>query len=285
MQRLRPLHELTAEQAAGVDYFVFDLDDTVLDHGKLREEAYAGLHRAREAGLTLVACTGRPAGWAEIVARQWPVAAAIAENGAVAWSSGERGVQLEDTVEDAERRTRRARLAQVVYALRSEHPSLSLADDNAARLTDCTFDIGEHRRESQEVIARARALAHQLGARTFLSSIHLHLTFEGHDKASGFCAWACRRGADATRVLRASAFAGDSPNDAAAFGAFGLTFGVRNVRAYLPALSTPPRFLAEAEMGLGFAQICSALASLRGQGSNAPAVGAAHAQDSGLLSK
>lgn len=263
MRRLAALEGLSAEQARRVDHFVFDLDDTVLDHGRLREEAYAGMHRAKETGMDLVACTGRPAGWAEIIARQWPVAAAIAENGALAWSSTEGRVRLEDTVPVDERQRRRSRLLEVASALRAHFPSLTLADDNAARISDATFDIGEHRQESKEVIAGARALAHQLGARTFLSSIHLHITFEGHDKASGFCAWASRRGLDPTRALRASAFAGDSPNDAAAFGAFGLTFGVRNVMRYAAAISTPPMFVSRAEMGLGFAEICGALVRAR----------------------
>lgn len=263
MRRLAPLEALTAEQARRVDYFVFDLDDTVLDRGRLREQAYAGMHRASEAGLTLVACTGRPAGWAEIVARQWPVAAAIAENGAVAWSSTEGRVKLEDTVPIEDRQRRRSRLLEVTRALLAQFPSLTPADDNAARITDATFDIGEHRQESKQVIAEARALAHRFGARTFLSSIHMHITFDGHDKASGFCAWAARRGLDATRALHISAFAGDSPNDAAAFGAFALTFGVRNVMKYAGAMSTPPMFVADARMGLGFAEICSALVRAR----------------------
>src|SRR5262249_59883715 len=73
------------DEARRLTGVVFDLDDTLLDHGELAEAAYRALFRLREAGLRLVACTGRPAGWGEVLARQWPIDAVVVENGAVAF--------------------------------------------------------------------------------------------------------------------------------------------------------------------------------------------------------
>lgn len=42
---------------------LFDLDDTLLSHGVLTEEAYSALWLLRRHGLRLVAVTGRPSGW------------------------------------------------------------------------------------------------------------------------------------------------------------------------------------------------------------------------------
>jgi len=73
-------------------------------------------------------------------------------------------------------------------------------------------------------------------------------------------------GEDATAARWRYAFVGDSANDAAAFAAFGTTFGVANVGSHLRGLTVPPRYLAEAPMGLGFAQIAARLAALRAPG-------------------
>ena len=67
---MKPLAALSVEEARALRGVIFDLDDTVLDHGALTEIAYGALFRLREAGLRLVACTGRPAGWGEVLARQ-----------------------------------------------------------------------------------------------------------------------------------------------------------------------------------------------------------------------
>src|SRR5512135_3436658 len=81
---MQDIESLSAVEARGLRVFSFDLDDTLLTEGRLEEDAYRALFRLREAGLELVAVTGRPLGWAEVLARQWPVRGVVAENGAVA---------------------------------------------------------------------------------------------------------------------------------------------------------------------------------------------------------
>jgi hypothetical protein len=70
-----PLSRLERDEARSLEGLLFDLDDTLLDHGLLSVEAYSALHRLSGAGLRLLAVTGRPAGWGDVLARQWPVAA------------------------------------------------------------------------------------------------------------------------------------------------------------------------------------------------------------------
>lgn len=261
---MRPLSELTAADVEGVDTVVFDLDDTVLDHGKLGRAAYEALFRMGEAGLRLVASTGRSAGFAEVVARQWPVSAAIAENGALAWlASPSGGVELHDSASPSEREDRTHRLAEVVAAIRERCPDLPLADDNRGRISDTTFDVGERHRAAPDVVAAAVARARELGARSFTSSIHMHVTFDAYDKASGYVRLAMESGLDPVRALARAAFVGDSSNDAAAFAAFRLTFGVANVRPFVEKLTVPPRFVSDAPMGEGFARIARALLDAR----------------------
>jgi hydroxymethylpyrimidine pyrophosphatase-like HAD family hydrolase len=100
--------------------------------------------------------------------------------------------------------------------------------------------------------------------RTLVSSIHLHLTLETADKATGTIRLLVDRfDEDATGARARYAFVGDSANDAATFAAFRLTFGVANVLAHLHGLTVPPRYLAAGRMGRGFAEIAARLVSLR----------------------
>ncbi|MFO0553541.1 MAG: HAD-IIB family hydrolase [Polyangiaceae bacterium] len=260
---MTPLDALARVDVEDIGAVVFDLDDTVLDHGRLGEAAYSALFRMREVGYALFASTGRPAGWAEIVARQWPVDAALAENGAVAWVARGRGVELFDTVSVDVRRTRRARLDAIVSELLERFPDITLADDNGARKSDAAFDIGEHHHVEASRVEALRQAAHALGARTFSSSVHAHVTLDGEDKATGYLALASALGADPASAYRTAAFIGDSANDAPAFAAFGLTFGVANVERHRARLSVLPRFVARLEMGAGFAEIASRLCELR----------------------
>lgn len=264
---MRPLAALTAADVAPLAGVVFDLDDTLLDHGELGEAAFGALFRLREAGLRLVACTGRPAGWGEVLARQWPINAVVVENGAVAFvvdrQSSTRRVTVVDPLPPASRRARRAALLALAEEIVARFPEAGLADDNDARRTDVTLDIGEHRRVGAEGIRAIAALARSRGVRTLVSSIHLHLTLETEDKASGTVRLLVEHfGEDATGARLRHAFVGDSTNDAAAFAAFALTFGVQNVRAHLHGLTVPPRYLAPAPMGGGFAAIAARLCAI-----------------------
>lgn len=268
---MRPLATLSAAEARRLAGVVFDLDDTVLDHGALGEAAYGALFRLRAAGLQLVACTGRPAGWGEVIQRQWPLDATVTENGAVAFLSGEapaaggaRPLIVVDPLSRAERRARRAELLQLADEIAARFPATALADDNDARRADVTLDIGEHRRVPADEVRAIRALARERGVRTFASSIHLHLTHEPDDKATGTIRiLADRFGEDATTALSRWAFVGDSSNDAAAFAAFRLTFGVANVASHVRGLTVPPRYVATARMGRGFAEIAETIVALR----------------------
>ena len=64
-----PISELEPECARALAGVVFDVDDTLTRHGRVEAEAYAALWRLREAGLHTIAVTGRPLGFAEIIAR------------------------------------------------------------------------------------------------------------------------------------------------------------------------------------------------------------------------
>jgi hydroxymethylpyrimidine pyrophosphatase-like HAD family hydrolase len=143
------------------------------------------------------------------------------------------------------------------------YPELEPSDDAWQRISDFTFDIGEHQRVSGEVVARVRKTAHELGATSIASSVHLHVSLDRADKASGTVRLLSELyGLDPFRVLSAYAFIGDSENDAACFGAFRLTLGVRNLSGR-PTLG--PRFRARGERSRGFVEAADLLLARRAE--------------------
>lgn len=259
---MRPLEQFSSGVSRPLRGLLFDLDDTLLTRGRLTKEAYDALWSMHDAGLILVAVTGRPSGWGEVLVRQWPIAGAVTENGAVhvvREGKGE-GVAIRERCPDVERHARRVRLARLVARVKDIVPEARLSDDVAARRSDVTWDIGERVRLPVE---RVDLIAQEIvaeGARTTRSSVHLHATFDEDDKASGAVEFLARSfGIDAGAALATFAFVGDSGNDAACFSAFATTFGVANVSRYVDRLSIPPKYVAPSAMGAGFAEVARAL--------------------------
>lgn len=261
---MKPLAALSAGDVAALEGVCFDLDDTVLTDGVLTREAYDAVCDLADAGLSAIVVTGRPASWGEVLARQWPIRAAVTENGAIAFCREGKSLRRIDPVSEDERRRRRIRLAGLVENVRAGCPEARLTDDVGGRISDVTWDIGERANLSEESVARIAGEIARAGARMMRSSIHVHATFDTDDKASGVVRLLREHfGGDATRVLVRHAFVGDSGNDAACFAAFSLTLGVANVRRSLSRLSIPPRFVSESEKGAGFRQIASRILALR----------------------
>jgi hydroxymethylpyrimidine pyrophosphatase-like HAD family hydrolase len=262
---VRPLSALGAAEARNLRGLLFDLDDTFLSHGSLTRVAYDALWMLHDAGLQLAAVTGRPWGWGEIFARQWPISGCVVENGAAyVLRKGATFVRREGC-DDAERQARRALLARVVERVRLVVPEATLTDDVVARRTDVTWDIGENVRLPDE---RVRIIVREIeaaGARSSRSSVHLHATFDVDDKATGAIRFCARElGEDPGTAVANFAFIGDSQNDGSCFAAFRTTFGVANIRSSVGRLSVPPRYVATRPMGEGFAEVASEILEKRG---------------------
>ncbi len=237
--------------------FLFDLDDTLLDHSRLSEAAYSSLFRLREAGFELYAVTGRPAGWAAVIVNQWPITGAVSENGGLAFYTNHAGLHTMDNVNPGERERRALALSTLCAEIRSEFPDLVPADDTPLRRTDYTFDIGEHQRVPADRVALVRRFAEARGASTLGSSVHLHVSFDRTDKATG--ALRLIRSlydVDSSAILSRYAFIGDSENDGSCFAAFRHSIGVRNLSGR-PTLA--PRYITTRERGAGFVEAAQAL--------------------------
>ncbi|HKQ68617.1 MAG TPA: hypothetical protein VJT73_04725, partial [Polyangiaceae bacterium] len=166
--------------------------------------------------------------------------------------------------DEATRLDRRRRIGGAFDALRRAFPDIRLSDDSHARISDLAIDIGEAHRLPARMVADLEESARALGMRTFVSSVHLHLTLDPFDKATGTVAFLHDRFAeDPTSARQSFAYVGDSSNDAPCFFAFATSFGVANVAVSLPRLSVPPRYVSPSPKGEGFAEIAARILALR----------------------
>ena len=236
-----------------------DIDDTLTRDGAIEPQALAALQALRDAGVPVVAITGRPLGWSEPFARRWPLDAIVAENGAVALLRRGDGVDIEYAQDAPTRSANARRLARAAERVLREVPGTTLARDSAGRVTDIAIDHSEHTRLDDATVDRVIAVLRDEGMQVTVSSIHVNGWYGSHDKLSG-ARWMQRRlygrELDAAETAR-WVYVGDSTNDQALFGAFALSVGVANLRRFAAALHTWPAYIAAGERGAGFAEVAA----------------------------
>ena len=262
----RPLPLSAAPLSAwGAAVGVFtDIDDTLTRDGAIEAPALAALHALHAAGIPVIAITGRPMGWSLPFAQTWPVAAIVAENGAVAMFR--EGLTLvTEYAQDAATRERNARrLRKVATRVLEEVPGTALAQDSAGRVTDIAVDHSEFAHLDEATIERVADLMRSEGMNATVSSIHINGWFGEHDKLSG-ARWMLRRlyVRDLDAELGRWVYVGDATNDQAMFVHFPLSVGVANLRDFAGRLHTWPAYIAGAERGAGFAEVAARLLSRR----------------------
>src|SRR5688500_8546081 len=110
-----PLAEFSRAARRRISAVLTDIDDTLTDEGRLSALAYGALERLRAEGVRVVPVTGRPAGWCDLIARQWPVDGVVGENGAFwfRYDDAAKRMTRRYAKSDAERMQDRARLAAI----------------------------------------------------------------------------------------------------------------------------------------------------------------------------
>jgi HAD superfamily hydrolase (TIGR01484 family) len=264
---LQPLGQFPADAMARVRCVLTDIDDTLTRDGLLRPSAFAALHRLAEAGVRVVPVTGRPAGWCDMIARQWPVAGVVGENGAL-WfrydPSGPRIARGHWFGQDR-RRADRARLDALARRIAEEIPAARPASDQAYRESDLAIDWCEDVEAlSRGQLDRIVELAEEAGATVRVSSIHVNIWFGEFSKL----AMTERFLADALAIdVRADpdafVFVGDSPNDSTMFGYFANSVGVANVLEFVGRIEAEPTYVTPSRGGDGFAELADALLAAR----------------------
>jgi len=258
---MTPLSEWPMAARARIHGVLTDIDDTLTSEGDITPEALDALHRLHDAGLPVLAITGRPAGWSEAFALAWPVDAIVAENGAVALWRGEAGQLCRDYLQDATTRAAHfAKLQTVAQQILADMPQTRLATDSPGRETDIAIDHSEFTHLNDNEIAQVVKLMRSAGLNATVSSIHINGWIGDHDKLAG-ARWIVRSrlGRDLDAELGRWVYVGDSTNDARMFGHFEHSVGVANVARFWGLLSHHPRYVTPSERGAGFAEVVNAI--------------------------
>ena len=260
----QPLTALPAPVWRRVAGIMTDIDDTLTADGRLDPAAHEALRALGAARVPVIAITGRPLGWSEPFARAWPLAAIVAENGAVALIPDGDALRTEFAQDEATRRHNAARLRQVAQRLLREVPGATLARDSAGRVTDIAVDHSEFAHLDAAAIGQVVALMQAEGMNATVSSIHVNGWFGEHTKLSA-AHWMLRRlyGRELAGEIGRWIYVGDSTNDQAMFGAFPLSVGVANLRRFAAELHTWPAYITAGERGEGFAEVARALLAAR----------------------
>ena len=264
---LLPLSSCPPETLAGFMAVLTDIDDTLTLHGRLPPQAFTALDGLRRAGLKVVAVTGRPAGWCDHIARQWPVDGVVGENGAFyfRYDDARRKMIRVYAQRAEERRANSERLWTLARHVLAEFPGTAIASDQAYREIDIAIDFREDVPPLPLATAQKIAEAfHKGGATAKVSSIHVNAWFGAHDKLTmsrRFLreAFEIESERDAAKI----AYCGDSPNDAPMYGFFPNGIGVANIRPYAALMTHLPRYVTMAEGGLGFAEFAEAVLRVR----------------------
>lgn len=264
---LSPLADFPLAERRRVRAVLTDIDDTLTEHGRLPALAYEALERLKARGFIVVPVTGRPAGWCDLIARQWPVDGVVGENGAFyfRYDDAARVMTRRYARSAAARQADRAALDRIRAAVLAEVPGSGVAADQAYREADLAIDFCEDVRPlPSSDVARIVEVFARFGATSKVSSIHVNGWFGDYDKLQ-----ASRRfmaevaGIDIDRDRTAVVFAGDSPNDAPMFAHFPNAVGVANVLRFESELEAKPRWITPSGGGRGFAELADALIEAR----------------------
>jgi HAD superfamily hydrolase (TIGR01484 family) len=265
-----PVRDLPGERCRALATLVSDIDDTVTTGGLLPASTFQALWALAEAGVRTVMVTGRPAGWCDHIARMWPVAGVIGENGALIYAYDRPARRMRRTylLGEEERREARRKLERIRERVLSEVPGCAIANDQPFRLADLAVDFREDVGPlSQAEVREICRIMESEGATYKVSSIHVNCWYGAFDKITGLRHLLADGGQDLddARVRETLIFTGDSPNDEPLFRALETTIGVANILPFLPELRYPPAYITEREAAAGFAEAVQIILAKRGR--------------------
>ena len=255
---MKPVADIPLAILGGVKAVLTDIDDTLTLRGRLPAVAYQALEQLRAAGVLVIPVTGRPAGWCDMIARQWPVDAVVGENGAFYFAYGDKAKRMDRVYAQAktERDANTARLWAIARRVLKDFPGTAIASDQAYREIDVAIDFCED--VPALPLATAQAIAEAFardGATAKVSSIHVNAWYGPHDKLSMSLKLLQERfGISGEAARDCVAYCGDSPNDAPMFEGFQLGVGVANIRPLAHLMTHLPAYVTAGEGGTGFAE-------------------------------
>ena len=260
---MKPITSMAPDIAAQIDYILTDLDDTLTLDGRLPAASYHALEQLEQDGKKIILVTGRPSGWCDMIARFWPVAGVIGENGALAFRYDRTARKMYRLYEksEAQREADRSALDALTAELRDNFDDIVLSADQFYREADIAVDFCEDVPPwTDEKIHQVVDFLTEKGATAKVSSIHINFWLGTYDKLK-----MSRRffkealGVSLEDALNRCIYAGDSPNDEPMFAHFPQSVGVANIQGFVDQMTSLPTYVTRQDGGLGFKEIADVL--------------------------
>lgn len=246
-----------AEFKSSIDFVLTDIDDTLTDEGLLGPEAYTAMWNLKNAGVQLIPVTGRPAGWCEMIARVWPVAGVIGENGGFYFRYKDRKMERHFVHDFEKQIENRQKLERIQKEILDAVPGAAIASDQFCRFMDLAIDFCEDvPRLPKDQVEKIVQIFHKYGAQAKVSSIHVNGWFGSYDKLTMSKKFLKDEfSLSESDIRERCCFCGDSPNDEPMFTYFPQSFAVANISEFLPDLRHKPAYVSKNRGGRGFAEI------------------------------
>ena len=254
---MKSISQLPVQTRASIQFLFTDIDDTMTTEGKLPAESYRALWDLSQKGIHVIPVTGRPAGWCEMMARLWPVAGVVGENGAFYFRYAENKMTRWFATPEADRFANQKKLEIIKSEVLSSIKGTAVSSDQFCRLFDLAVDFCEDvppldKKSIQEIVK----VFEKHGAHAKVSSIHVNGWFGEFNKLSTTKMFLKNVfNLDLNSVQSKICFIGDSPNDEPMFEAFENSFGVANIKNFFNQLQHKPCYVADYVGAKGFAQI------------------------------
>ena len=244
---------------------LFDIDDTITTEGKLPAASYTALENLQKAGCQLIAVTGRPAGWCDMIARFWPIDAVVGENGAFYFRYVEESLTMKRIYAKGLSVTKaRAEHAEIERKVLAKFKGARLSKDQAYRDIDVAIDFSEDIDPPlpMDEVIKIKEFMEDMGLTAKISSIHVNAWRGDHNKLS-MVKQLVRDEFDMAEdhLQQHCLYVGDSPNDEPMFEYFDHSVGVHNVMDFWDQLKSKPGFVTDGHAGDGFVELSNILLS------------------------
>lgn len=242
-----------------IDFVLTDIDDTLTDEGLLGADAYNAIWSLHQSGKKIIPVTGRPAGWCELIARQWPVAGVIGENGGFYFRYDQKQKKMKRffVVDEKKQKENRSKLNQIQFEILKQIPNAAISSDQFTRLMDLAIDFCEDIPPlTESEVEQIVSIFKKYGAQAKISSIHVNGWFGDYDKVTTAKLFLKNEfNLTDEEINNKACFVGDSPNDEPLFAAFSNSIGVANIKNFAGKMKTLPQYVASNRGGKGFAEV------------------------------
>ena len=256
MNQIKPVSGIDENFCKNLEYVFTDIDDTITEHGKIPPETIESIWKLYKNGINIVPVTGRPAGWCDHIARMWPVAGIVGENGAFYYYYDEKNrkfirkyLQTEEMRKEGQRKLNTIRERAL-----KEVSGCGIASDQPFRVADLAVDFTEDVGPlTQEEIDKICKIAEEEGATYKVSSIHVNCWYGNYDKLTCFNIFLKDfTGKSLQQMQDRIVYMGDSLNDEPMFEKLKNTIAVANIKNFLDRLKYFPTYITEKESAMGF---------------------------------